>query len=121
MPDADKLLDVLLRNGFVECDIPACNCGSWHHRYGLPQRFEEIKEALAEAGHPLTNENGNLAIRALGELVQGRDELRDALDRLTSLADGFSVSGVYFNEFRENHEALAAAVAALNRTTGEQA
>ena len=30
--------------------------------------------------------------------------LRDALERLLDLADGFSVSGVYFNEFRKNHE-----------------
>lgn len=34
---ADEMRDVLLRNGFVECDISACNCGSWHHRYGLPE------------------------------------------------------------------------------------
>lgn len=48
--------------------------------------------------------------------------LRDALERLLDLADGFSVSGVYFNEFRENQEAIAAAAAALNRanTGGQQ-
>ncbi len=28
--ERDELREVLLRNGFVTCDIPACNCGSWH-------------------------------------------------------------------------------------------
>lgn len=73
------LIDVLLRNGFARCDIAACNCGSWHHRYGLPERFQEFKETLADAGHPLTNENGNLAGNALSELVRERDELQLAL------------------------------------------
>jgi len=73
------LEDVLRRNGFVLCDIPACNCGSWHARYGLPERMEEIKDALADAGHPLCNENGNLPRNALAALVSERDELLCAL------------------------------------------
>lgn len=48
----EELRDVLRRNGFVPCDIAACNCGSWHPRYGLQERWEEIKEAVSEAGHP---------------------------------------------------------------------
>lgn len=74
-----ELKDVLYRNGFVPCDIPACNCGSWHARYGLPERMEEIKTALADAGHPLCNENGNLPRNALSALVGERDELLGAL------------------------------------------
>jgi len=70
------LRDVLQHNGFVQCDIPACNCGSWHDRYGLPERFAELKEVLADAGHPLCNENGNLISRALGGLIVERDALR---------------------------------------------
>jgi hypothetical protein len=72
----DNLRDVLLRNGFVRCDIAACNCGSWHHRYGLRERFNEFKDALTEAGHPPCNDNGNLPIRALAELIQERDAMR---------------------------------------------
>lgn len=78
--ERDELRDVLLRNGFVPCDIPACNCGSWHHRYGLPERMQEIKDALAEAGHELSNANGHLPINALKALVAERDELRRQLD-----------------------------------------
>ncbi len=74
-----ELKDVLYRNGFVPCDIPACNCGSWHARYGLPERMKEIKSALADAGHPLCNENGNLPRNALTALIGERDELRNAL------------------------------------------
>lgn len=77
--ERDELRDVLLRNGFVPCDIPACNCGSWHHRYGLPERMQEIKDALAEAGHELSNANGHLPINALKALVAERDKLRRQL------------------------------------------
>ena len=78
--ERDDLRDVLLRNGFVPCDIPACNCGSWHHRYGLPERMRNIEDTLAEAGHELSNANGNLPINALKALVAERDELRRQLD-----------------------------------------
>ena len=77
--DARDMRDVLLRNGFVPCDSPACNCGSWHHRYGLPERMQEIKDALAEADHELSNANGNLTLNALKALVAERDELRRQL------------------------------------------
>jgi len=77
--ERDELRDVLLRGGFVPCDIPACNCGSWHHRYGLPERMQEIKDALAEAGHELSNANGNLTLNALNALVSERDDLRQQL------------------------------------------
>lgn len=70
--ERDKLKDVLLRNGFVECDIAACNCGSWHARYGLRERLDEINDALREAD-VLNNDTGNLALRAIGKLVEQRD------------------------------------------------
>jgi hypothetical protein len=77
--DARDLRNVLLRNGFVPCDSPACNCGSWHARFGLPERMQEIKDALAEADHELSNANGNLTLNALKALVAERDELRRQL------------------------------------------
>lgn len=76
-----ELEDALLRKGFVQCDIPACNCGSWHHRYGLPERWEEIKECLADAGHPLCNENGHVALHALQTLVSQRNALHERAER----------------------------------------
>jgi hypothetical protein len=72
----DKVEDVLTSNGFVRCDVPACNCGSWHHRFGYPERFDEFKEALDEAGHPVCNDNGNKPLSALRELVAERDAAR---------------------------------------------
>lgn len=72
--ERDDLRDVLLRDGFVPCDIPACNCGSWHHRYGLPERMRDIEDTLAEAGHELSNANGNLPINALKALAAERDD-----------------------------------------------
>ena len=71
--ERENALRVLIGNGFVRCDIDACNCGSWHHRYGLPERLRGVKDMLGEAGHPLCNENGNLVYKALGELIAERD------------------------------------------------
>lgn len=75
----DDLRDVLIRAGFVRCDIAACNCGSWHHRYGLPERFNDFEQALTEAGHPPCNANGHVVVRALAGLIAERDSLLAAL------------------------------------------
>lgn len=82
---AEELRDVLLRNGFVPCDIPACNCGSWHARFGLRERFEEIKDDLDAAGHPLENANGNSPRGALRDLIAERDKLRAAVEALAAI------------------------------------
>jgi hypothetical protein len=65
----EDLRRVLRAHGFVRCDIAACNCGSWHARYGLRERFDEITNALIDAGY-LGNYNGNLALRGVLELIQ---------------------------------------------------
>ena len=67
-----RLRDALTSKGFVECGIPACNCGSWHHRYGLPERFAEIKEVLRDAD-VLNNDTGNLPLNAIKKLISQRD------------------------------------------------
>lgn len=71
-----KLTDVLIMKGFVRCDIPACNCGSWHHRYGLPERWAEIKEVLRDADI-LNNDTGNLPLNAIKKIIAQLAE-RDA-------------------------------------------
>lgn len=80
----ETLRQFLRWEGYVRCDIPACNCGSWHGRDGLHARWREVKDALAEAGHPLTNANGNTPLRALKELVADRDRLRAALEQIAN-------------------------------------
>lgn len=62
-----RLRDVLASKGFVECDIPACNCG-WHHKYGLPERWAEIKEVLIDAD-ALNNDTGNTPLNAIKKLI----------------------------------------------------
>ena len=79
-----ELRDILRSYGFVPCDIPACNCGRWHPRYGLKERWDEICDLLDAAGHPLSNENGHIALRALQSFVDERDELRKRVAELES-------------------------------------
>lgn len=93
--EAANLRDILQSNGFVPCDIAACNCGSWHHRYGLPERCQEIKDALSEAGHPLSNANGHLVGRALADLVAERDALRAALVEAKQVIRGWHGEDVW--------------------------
>jgi hypothetical protein len=71
-----RLRDVLASKGFVECGIPACDCGSWHHRYGLPERWAEIKEVLIDAD-VLNNDTGNMPLNAIKKLISQLAE-RDA-------------------------------------------
>lgn len=71
--EARDLRDVLLRNGFVPCDIAACNCGSWHHRFGYPERFREIEELLQDND---ISTNGVTLLSAIKALVEERNRLR---------------------------------------------
>ena len=82
--EIDELTDVLIRQGFARCDIPACNCGSWHHKYGLPERFAEIKEVLRDAD-VLNNDTGNMLLNAIKKLIAQRDELQERLDNRNKL------------------------------------
>ena len=50
--------------------------------------MKEIKEILSDAGHPLTNENGNLVSGALKELVAECEALRKDAERYRWLRDG---------------------------------
>jgi len=85
--ERDEAHDRLQRSGFVRCDIAACNCGSWHHRYGLPERMQEIVQTLEDAGHALDNSNGNLPRNALAQLVDERDALRAELAVATRIRE----------------------------------
>jgi len=67
-----RLRDVLTSKGFVECGIPACDCHSWHHRYGLPERWAEIKAVLIDAD-VLNNDTGNTPLNAIKKLISQRD------------------------------------------------
>ena len=61
-------VDFLRRQGYVRCDIPACNCGSWHAREGYYARFREIEEAVG--GH----QNGKTLLRIVEENVSDLSE-----------------------------------------------
>lgn len=64
-----ELVDVLRRNGFRKCDVPACNCDSWHQVDGYAARFREIDDAVGD-------HNGKTLLQAVQEVVAQRDVAR---------------------------------------------
>jgi hypothetical protein len=58
---------VLTNAGFLRCDIPACNCGSWHQVGGFKLRFDEIKEAVEEAGY---STNGRTLLDTVKAIIE---------------------------------------------------
>ena len=83
-----RLRDVLAGKGFVECGIPACDCGSWHHRYGLPERWAEIKEVLIHAD-VLNNDTGNMPLNAIKKLISQLAERDEEIARLREDAERY--------------------------------
>lgn len=57
---------VLQSAGFRRCDIPACNCGSWHQVGGYKARFDEIKEVVEYAGY---STNGRTLLDAVKHMA----------------------------------------------------
>ena len=49
---ANELRDFLIRNGYRECDIAACNCGSWHGGHAS-DRLRELRDVIGENGKTL--------------------------------------------------------------------
>jgi outer membrane murein-binding lipoprotein Lpp len=93
MSEVDDLKDILLRNGFVPCDVPACNCGSWHPRYGATALIREIATALEDGG---ISTNGITIPAAVNSLIAKNAELeqrvkdarRKALEEAARAAEG---------------------------------
>jgi hypothetical protein len=52
-----------------------------------------------------------------GRLIAAAPDLLAALEKLTRLADSFSVSGVYFHEDRDNQAAIDCAYDAIAKAT----
>lgn len=68
--DHEKAKDVLRSAGFVRCDIPACNCGSWHQVGGFKARVLEIQEVVEEAGF---STNGRTLLDAVKDMANCAD------------------------------------------------
>lgn len=64
-----ELVDVLRLNGFRKCDVPACNCDSWHQVDGYAARFREIDDAIGD-------HNGKTLLQAVQEVLAERDAAR---------------------------------------------
>ena len=65
---------VLENSGFRRCDIPACNCNSWHQVGGFKSRFDEIKEVVEEAGY---STNGRTLLNAVKAMAEDAWKYRD--------------------------------------------
>lgn len=62
-----RCLNFIESRGYRRCDIPACNCGSWHGGHAQ-QRLQEINDALG-------NPNGVTTLKAVQQLVARNEEL----------------------------------------------
>ena len=74
MEERRVLTEVLYQNGFVPCDIPACNCGSWHHVGGFKRRFDEIDEVLEPR-------NGETVLNAAKRYKDGIEKIMESASR----------------------------------------
>jgi hypothetical protein len=75
--DCDSAHDFLRRRGYRPCDIPACNCNSWHGGHDH-ERLREIYDALGD------RTNGHTALSAVETLIAERDALEQQLDEAKS-------------------------------------
>ncbi len=69
LPESDREAVLFLeRHGYRRCDIPACNCGSWHGGHANA-RLAEIREAFAQDEHTDTRNKTllNLVCEVLGD------------------------------------------------------
>jgi hypothetical protein len=79
-------------------------CGQW------------VVDATGSSIQVLTGESASEQEDADMRLVAAAPTLLMALDFLIEQCEGFNVSGVYFNEFRENRDALDTAYDAIELT-----
>jgi hypothetical protein len=70
-PREEELLAFIEREGYRRCDIPACNCESFHGGHAMA-RLTEIADALDEAG---IDRNGRTILSAVQALVAARPAL----------------------------------------------
>lgn len=122
LDERDLAVDFLRRHGYRRCDIPACNCGSWHGGHANA-RLNELREAFEQDEH--TNTNGKTLLNLVCETLSERDALRAALIAVTKEPQGcrFCHAGrlITPNNPEKGHDAgcgfLLAARALLNKTT----
>lgn len=79
--EAMRALDFIERRGYRRCDIPACNCGSWHGG-NAEERLREFHEELVNAD---VETNGKTLIGALREVLSERASLMTETERLRSV------------------------------------
>ena len=77
--DRDKAHGFIARKGYRRCDIPACNCNSWHGGHAL-ERLEEIGDALTDAG---IDPNGGTVINRVRAVLSELNAVRAALREST--------------------------------------
>ena len=83
--ELDKRQNFMQRRGYVQCDIPACNCPYWHGGHA-ERRLDEIADALGSRWWDQTvrlfNVNGQTVLQAVEQLACERDALREQVRAL---------------------------------------
>jgi len=84
-----ELRAFITHQGFQRCDVPTCNCGSYHGGHAFA-RFHEIGEALVEAG---ARSNGSTVLTDVKRVLTENVELVAALKITVPCAENRSCSG----------------------------
>lgn len=109
-----------LRNhGFVLCDNAECGCHSWHHRYGLAERFRELQDALREAG-VLDSATGSRPIDGVRKLIKQRDAVQPALPEKKPIGDLHYGADPWVNTYNRGWNDCLAAIAGTSRGEGDK-
>jgi hypothetical protein len=100
----EETKDALRRNGWRLCDVPACNCNSWHAPPNLrAQKAEEERDAYADDWHKEQLAHGD-TMREKEVALRERDEARRETDRIHDM----------FTTQESRHQAALAKIRALN-------
>ena len=119
--DVSNLQHILRSHGFRECDIMACNCGSWHQTGGFYRRFMEIQEVVEGAGY---STNGKTLLRVVTEIVTKLDMLETFLGKrgtkvMGVMLDIIARARAWNNDLNDDEETTSTLSRALVRAVEE--
>lgn len=89
--EVERRADFMARAGYRPCDIPACNCDSWHGGHAN-ERLRELRDELDTNGTTILGAVQKLKAE-VERLKQERDEARETVARLQETLEAYGDGG----------------------------